>query len=85
MASSELAQAVLHLERGEWQPAHALVQRDASTLGCWAHGIVHLVEGDVENARYWYRRAHRPLPHVDTAIAEIAALKASVVAAGETS
>jgi hypothetical protein len=73
-----LARAVRHLEAGEWQAAHALVQKDASVLGCWAHGIVHLIEGDLENAKYWYRRARRPLPHGNTAAAEIAALKAMV-------
>jgi hypothetical protein len=39
---------------------------------------VHLIEGDLENAKYWYRRAHRPLPHGNTAAAEIAALGATV-------
>jgi hypothetical protein len=69
---------VQHLEAGEWQSAHAMVQKDATALGCWAHGIVHLVEGDLDNAKYWYRRAHRPLPHGNTVAAEIAALKAMV-------
>jgi hypothetical protein len=73
-----IAMAVRHLEAGEWEAAHELVQKDATSLGCWAHGIVHLIEGDLENAKYWYRRAHRPLPHGNTAAAEIAALKASV-------
>ena len=72
---SPIAKAVGHLEAGDWQSAHVLVQRDSSTLGCWAHGIVHLIEGDLANAKYWYRRAHRSLPHGDTAAAEIAALK----------
>ncbi len=73
-----IEQAVRHLEAGEWKAAHALVQKDATAQGCWAHGIVHLIEGDLENAKYWYRRAHRPLPHGNTAVAEIAALKASL-------
>jgi hypothetical protein len=80
--ASPLAKAVRHLEAGDWDAAHAIVQADASTLGCWAHGIVHLVEGDLENAKYWYRRAHRPLPHSNTASAEISALKASLPAKG---
>ena len=75
---SPLMRAVLHLEAGEWQAAHALVQKDPSTLGCWTHGLVHLIEGDLENAKYWYRRARRPLPHGNTAAAELAALKAMV-------
>ncbi len=76
--ANPLSRAVRHLEAGEWRAAHALVQKDASALGCWAHGLVHLIEGDLENAKYWYRRARRPLPHGNTAAAEIAALKAMV-------
>jgi hypothetical protein len=73
-----LVQAVRHLEAGNWQAAHDIVQKDASALGCWAHGIVHLLEGDLANAQYWYRRARRTFPHLDNAGAEIAALKDAV-------
>jgi len=78
MEVPSIVKAVRHLEQGQWKAAHLLVQDDASTLGCWAHGIVHLIEGDMDNAKYWYRRAHRTLPEGNTANAEIAALKASV-------
>jgi len=44
-------------------------------LNCWAHGIVHVMEGDLPNARYWYRQAKRPFPNNFSAAAEIAALK----------
>lgn len=77
-ADGAIGKAVRHLEAGEWEAAHLLVQKDASEQGCWAHGIVHLIEGDLDNAKYWYRRAHRPLPHGNTVAAEIAALKAAV-------
>lgn len=73
-----IVKAVRYLEQGQWEAAHALVQSDASVFGCWAHGIVHLIEGDLDNAKYWYRRAHRALPDGNTVNAEIAALKASV-------
>jgi hypothetical protein len=78
MHANPIVKAVGHLEAGEWQAAHSLVQKDVTSLGCWAHGIVHLVEGDLENAKYWYRRARRALPHGNTAGAEIAALKDSL-------
>ena len=78
VGDTPIAKAVRHLEAGQWQDAHALVQKDSTAEGCWAHGIVHLVEGDLENAKYWYRRARRPLPDGNTAAAEIAALKAAL-------
>lgn len=73
-----LRTAIRHLRQGDWQKAHAIVQDDESELGCFAHGIVHLLEGDVGNARYWYRRARRPFPENADAGAEIAALTAAV-------
>ena len=78
MRIAPIVKAVRHLEAGNWKAAHTLVQMDPSSLGCWAHGIVHLIEGDLANAKYWYRRAHRTLPHENTATAEIAALKATL-------
>ena len=55
-----LRTAVRHLQQGEWDKAHSIVQDDEdSPLSCWAHGIVHLQEGDIENARYWFSRAGR--------------------------
>ena len=54
--------AIRHLKRGDWEKAHPIVQNDNSDIGCWAHGIVHMLEGDLGNARYWYRRAGRPFP-----------------------
>ena len=60
--------------------AHPIVQNDSSDIGCWAHGIVHLLEGDVGNARYWYRRAGRPFPRERDASAEIDALIAKLKA-----
>src|SRR3954463_10241658 len=75
---SSLDTAVRHLEAGDWQAAHSIAQEDSSPLGAWAHGIVHLIEGDRANAQYWYRRARRPLPPGDAVAAEIAALKATI-------
>jgi len=71
--------AVRYLRKGAWEKAHPIVQKETSPLGCWAHGVVHLLEGDLSNARYWYRRAQRAFPpgNVDVQ-AEIAALAEAV-------
>ena len=72
-----LAVAVVLLESGDWKAAHQIVQEDEdSALACWAHGIVHLLEGDTANARYWYKKAGRPFG--EDVPKEIAALSAAV-------
>jgi hypothetical protein len=79
LSRKDLRGAVAHLEQGNWQGAHEIVQRDEeSALACWAHGIVHIMEGDLPNARYWYGLAKRPLPDKPKATDEVAALKAEI-------
>jgi hypothetical protein len=71
-----LRSAVEMLERGEWKAAHEIVQKDEeSELSCWAHGIVHVLEGDLPNARYWYGQAKRTFPKDYSVTDEIEALK----------
>lgn len=78
-----LNDAINHLDAGDWQAAHKIVQNDSTANGSWAHGIVHIMEGDRRNAGYWYRRAGRTMPGSADAVsdddvaAEIAALKAA--------
>ena len=79
MRKTDLKGALAHLRAGDWEAAHKIVQRDEdSALSCWAHGIVHLMEGDVSNARYWYREAKREFPRATSIPEEIAALEAAL-------
>jgi len=76
LTSTDLRRAIALLEKGDWHAAHRIVQADEdSPLPCWAHGIVHVMEGDLSNARYWYREAKRAYPEPYSVPAEIAALK----------
>jgi len=54
-----LTRALEFLDAGEWQRAHEIVQEDKSELAAWLHGIVHTLEGDLDNARGWYGRTDR--------------------------
>lgn len=54
-----LQQVLQHLCAGRWVAAHDLVQKDQSMLAAWLHGILHLQEGDLEDAENWYNRANR--------------------------
>jgi hypothetical protein len=75
---SKLARAVELLETGAWQQAHTIVQEDTSTLAAWLHGIVHTLEGDLDNARYWYRKADRVFRGPDAVAEELAAARQSL-------
>ena len=59
MANRDLQRAVELLAAGDWESAHKIVQEESSSLAAWLHGIVHTLGGDLDNARYWYRRAAR--------------------------
>jgi len=73
-----LEQAVAFLEAGDWQAAHTIVQQQEGAAAAWAHGIVHILEGDYPNARYWYGRSGRAYPGPERVKDEIAALKAAL-------
>jgi len=79
MSMSDKIEGDLHdalglLQVGEWEAAHLIVQKDESDLGSWMHAIVHLQEGDVDNAHYWYRRARRDAQGIDDIASELLAV-----------
>jgi hypothetical protein len=70
-----LTRALDLLDRGDWQAAHLIVQNESSTLAAWLHGIVHTLEGDLDNAQYWYRRAERAFPGATAVQEELGAAR----------
>lgn len=53
----ELMTALDHALAGRWAEAHAIAQaHEESPLACWLHAVLHKIEGDASNARYWYAR-----------------------------
>jgi TPR repeat protein len=75
--NQSLRTALDHLDKGDWEAAHTIVQSDESADGCWVHAIVHVMEGDLDNARYWYGRAARAFSA--DAAAELSAVKKALV------
>ncbi len=43
--------------KDDWDKAHKLVMNEEDADCARVHAYLHRVEGDLENARYWYRRA----------------------------
>jgi hypothetical protein len=45
--------------KDDWHRAHELVMDESGRDAAWVHAYLHRVEGDLGNARYWYRQAGR--------------------------
>ena len=56
-----MLEALWWAAKADWNRAHALVQNETSPSAAWVHAYLHRVEGDLGNARYWYRQAERPV------------------------
>jgi len=59
---SEPLRAMWHAKAGHWEPAHEIAQDIKTPTGSWIHAFLHREEGDLPNARYWYRRAGKTMP-----------------------
>jgi hypothetical protein len=46
--------------KDDWDKAHKIVMDEGGKDCAWVHAYLHRVEGDLGNARYWYRQAQRP-------------------------
>ena len=57
--------ALWHTKAGHWDEAHDIAQDIHTPTGSWIHALLHLIEGDIGNAGYWFRRANRPVRTVD--------------------
>jgi hypothetical protein len=57
---SEALLALWYCKKGDWHRAHDVAQDLHTPMGSWIHALLHLIEGDIGNAGYWYARAHKP-------------------------
>ena len=73
----ELIRAVDLAIAGDWTGAHEIVQQDESDpVSCWVHAVLHKIEGDAANARYWYRLSGQSYEAYADPDTELAAIKA---------
>ena len=74
---SELIQAVDHAIAGRWDDAHRLCQAmEGDKTADWLHAVLHKIEGDEGNSRYWYRRSGQSYEAWADAGEELRAIKA---------
>jgi hypothetical protein len=81
--NADLLQAVELALGDQWDAAHTIVQRhDSDPTAAWIHAVLHKIEGDMDNSRYWYRRAGK-IDHVEREPrAELRAIQTTLAAGG---
>jgi hypothetical protein len=55
--NQQLALAVQYAIVGDWKTAHEITQDYNTPVACWIHAVLHKIEPDEWNSRYWYARS----------------------------
>ena len=77
--NGDIEQAVALALSGDWDAAHAIAQRhEGEEAADWLHAVLHRIEGDLANARYWYGRCGRRPDAFEATDAELAAIRESL-------
>ena len=42
-----------------WENAHKIIQVIDNKIASWIHAYLHRLEGDMNNAKYWYKKANK--------------------------
>lgn len=72
-----LAEAVEAAIAGRWDDAHAACQSlEGDATADWLHAVLHKIEGDAANSRYWYRKAGQHYESWSDSAEELKAIKA---------
>ncbi len=74
--NDELLRAVELALANDWDAAHNLVQQhEGDRTASWIHAVLHKIEGDLSNSRYWYHRADQVGHVADEPRVELAAIQ----------
>ena len=77
--ADDILRAVELAQAGAWDEAHDLAQRhEGDPTADWLHAVLHTIEGDAGNARYWYRRCGKLDRAGADASAELEAIRESL-------
>ena len=63
---------------GKWNEAHVIVQELSTPLAQRIHAVLHKIEGDESNSRYWYSRAWFTYEEFLNSTDELQAIKLSL-------
>lgn len=78
ITQTQLEMAVAFIDADEWGAAHEIAQSHTDPISNWLHAILHKIEGDEWNSKYWYARSEgRQYEDYPTVNEELAAILAA--------
>jgi hypothetical protein len=76
---AELKIAVQAALDGDWDKSHKIAQDFSDPMANWIHAVLHKMEGDEWNSKYWYARtADKKYEDFSDASAELIAIQNSL-------
>lgn len=66
---------------GAWDEAHEIVQEMNGSFANWIHAVLHKIEGDEWNSRYWYARTTAKYEDFVNPTHELQAIRQQLLAA----
>ena len=64
---------------GDWHKSHNIAQDYSDPTANWVHAVLHKIEGDEWNSKYWYARTHgKKFEDFSDANAELIAIQNSL-------
>ena len=70
-----LKQAIDFAINDSWEASHKIVQDIHSAKAYWIHAVLHKIEGDEFNSRYWYEKAQQPFEIYNDPMQELIFIK----------
>lgn len=78
-----LLQAVSLALANDWDGSHQIAQEYSDPIANWIHAVLHKIEGDAWNSRYWYARTQgKRYEDFDDTVAELRNIEASLTKQG---
>ena len=62
----------------EWDASHKIVQEMHSNHSNWIHAVLHKIEGDESNSRYWYAQTDREYDEYQDPLDELRAIQSEL-------
>ena len=78
VSNNNLIKALELAINDEWDASHKIVQEMHSNYSNWIHAVLHKIEGDESNSRYWYAQTDHEYDEYQDPLDELRAIQSEL-------